>query len=317
LRAQALDPQKQWSYSLGRLYAFILLGSNSSTPPNVVRTVSPPEDAHSAYAQEIRKKLANSTDAELLTAAGQHLMFYAAHPGGREFDFDPRALGKSYLERALQLNPQSVQAREPLVGSRAGERSQRMYKILQNAPKESQYQTISALPEAERFEFLPGLAEGAYFEGEDADYKKDQAAAKASWDRTKKYAQDALTLAKKFPNDPNCGMAVYRGNMVLGTLAMWEGDKKNAVRYLLYASKAPASEELAYTTHPASERLVKYLLKYGERESVIEFWERMAQINLIEKNYILESAAAVRRGQMPEAYQATMTRQADSGTGGR
>lgn len=40
LRAQAIDPKGHWSSSLGRLYAFVLLGSNSSTPLNVVRTVS-------------------------------------------------------------------------------------------------------------------------------------------------------------------------------------------------------------------------------------------------------------------------------------
>lgn len=40
LRAQTLDPKGKYSYSLGRLYALTLLGSNSSMPLNVVRSVS-------------------------------------------------------------------------------------------------------------------------------------------------------------------------------------------------------------------------------------------------------------------------------------
>jgi hypothetical protein len=218
-------------------------------------------------------------------------------------------LGKTYLERALQLNPQLVGARSRLVSFRSGERNRRMYDHLKNVPKGSHYQIISALPEAERFEYLPHLAESAFFEGENADYALKPEEAKAAWERARKYAQDALALAAKLSNDPSCGTAIYKANMILGTLAMWGGDQKAAVRFMLDASRAPASEELAYNSAAAAERLVKYLLKYGERETVVEFLERMAQINIIGKDAILEAAAAIRRGQMPMAYQATMTKQ--------
>jgi len=185
LRAQALDPKPRWSSALGRLYAFILVGSNSSTPLNVVRTVSK-ADANSPYAREIRKKLADSKDADLLTAAGQYLTYAR----GRDTDFDPVELGKSCLERALGLNPNSTQVRGRLVGLRFGERNRRMHEILRNVPKESQYQTVSALPESERFVYLPQLAELAYFEGENADYyNHDKAATEAAWNRATRYAQ--------------------------------------------------------------------------------------------------------------------------------
>ena len=309
LRAQALDPKGHWSGSLGRLYAFALLGSNSSTPLNVVRTASM-ADAHGPYAQEVRKKLDESTDPELLAAAGDYLTFTQGH----EYDFDPRALGKSYLERALQLNPELVGARSRLISLRSGERNRRMHELLKNVPKESQAQTISALPEAERFEYLPHLAELAYFEGENAENAQKPGEAKAAWERARNYAQDALALAAKRSDDPGCGTAIYKANMILGTLAMRDGDQKAAVRFMLAASRAPASEELAYNTAPAADRLVKYLLKYGERDTVIEFLERVAQINIIQKNAILEAAAAIRRGQMPMAYQATMTKQEPTST---
>jgi len=313
LRAQALDPKPHGSYALGRLYAFALVGSNSSTPLNVVRTVSR-ADASGPYAQEIRKKLADSKDAELLTAAGQYL----AHVRERDIGFDPVAVGMSYLERALELNPQSVQARATLVSQRVGARNRRIFEVLRNVPKETQYQTVSALPESERFEFLPELAEMAYFEGENADYyNRDKTASQAAWDRAARYCQDAIALAPKFRGESYHGYAVYRANMILGTLALWKGDSKTAVRHLLEASKAPASEELAYYAAPAAERLVKYLLKGGEREPVIQFLEAMARTNVMQKDYLLESAAAIRRGQMPSWYQRTMMNQPDTGAQGR
>jgi hypothetical protein len=38
---------------------------------------------------------------------------------------------------------------------------------------------------------------------------------------------------------------------------------------------------------------------------VIGFLERMARTNVMQKDYLLESAAAIRRGQMPSWYQRT------------
>jgi hypothetical protein len=303
LRLQKLDPKGHGSAALGRLYAFVLLGSNSSTPLNVVRTMSQ-TDANSPYAQEIRKKLEVSNDADLLVAAGQYLVFDRQ----LKTDFDPAELGKSYLERALALNPQSTAARSLLVHLRNAARNQHALEILRKIPKDSQYQTVSALPENERFGVLPILAELAYFEGENIDYEKhDRAAAQAEWDRAAKYCQELLTLAPKFRNESYYGYAVHSANMILGTLALWQGESKTAIRYLREASQAPASEELAYSAAPAAERLVKYLLKSGEREAVIQFLEAMAKTNVVQKDYLLKSAAAIRSGQMPEWYQMTMS----------
>jgi len=53
------------------------------------------------------------------------------------------------------------------------------------------------------------------------------------------------------------------------SVKMWNGNRAAAVRYLLDASKAPASEELAYHEAPAAERLVKRLLKDGVAESIM------------------------------------------------
>ncbi len=302
LRLQALDPKGGYSYSLGRLYAFVLVGANSSMPLNVVRTVSA-ADAKSPYAQEIRKKLAESTDADLLGTTASYLQITRQLSLEEKIGFDPVALGKAYQERAMQLNPQSTQARYAVRQDRAMSQGQRMAEMLRKVPKEAQYQTVAALPEAERFASLPNLAMSAYEEGSRLDYyKHDTVGAKAAWERARKYAQDALQLAPKFRDNPDYGKAVYMGNIVLGLVTFREGNRQGAVRHMLAASHAPAFEDVDYYVM-YHQKLTGYLLKYGERESVIESLERIAPLaNASNKAYLLESADKIRKGIRPLWY---------------
>jgi hypothetical protein len=99
--------------------------------------------------------------------------------------------------------------------------------------------------------------------------------------------------------DERQGTAIYFANMSLGSMALFDGDRKAAVRYLLAASRAPVSEELAYSRHIVGWKLVRRLLDQGERESVIEFLERMAHISIVDQASLRECAAAIRRGDMP------------------
>jgi len=304
LRAQALDPQGHWAGRLGRLYYEILVGSNASMPMGVVRSVSL-AGAHGPYANQIRKKLADSTDAGLLSAVGDALITW----GGRLYqnhhiDFDPLPLGKSYLEKALQLDPRSIRAHEAMFRLRAVERGGEIPAIPRNASPESQYQALSTLPEPERFVRLSMLAESAYIRGDMDDYyRHDQAAAKAGWQLAGKYARESLRLAPKFRNHPDYGTALYKANMVLGMLAMRDGNRKAAVQYMLEASKAPGSEELAYSMDFFTFKLPGWLLKDGERDSVIEFLERFARVSISQKDYLLESARLIRNGRKPPWYQ--------------
>ncbi len=303
LRAQTLDPKGHWSAELGRLYALVLRGANSSMPLNVVRSVSVAE-ANSAYAQEIRKKLAETSDPELLNSAAQYLERARLEQAGNKLGFDPAVLGQSYAERAERLDPQSGQARLQAYRQRVQERSVRLQEVLRDVPKDSQYQAISNLPESERFQFLPQLAITSYLDGEGIDYyKHDLASAKAAWERAGNYARDALQLAHSFVSSPDYGTAVYMGNLVLGLVTFREGDRQNAVKYLLAASRAPSSEDLDYSVH-FHTRLTGYLLKYGERESVIKFLENLAHVVATQsvKNQLLEAAMQIRNGIQPFWY---------------
>ena len=299
LRAQARDPNDRWSNRLGELYALALLGATASTTAGVVRSVNL-EEAHSPYADSARKKLSESQDDVLVASAGIFLI--RATPQTRVADLAPIAVGKSYLERALKLNPKSIRARSTLASIENGERNVRLYQLLKNVTKESEYQTIAALAEAERIAYLPWLAQTAFSESEDADHHEKEAAGKAARDRSRKYAEDMLTLAPRFRTSPHYANVIYVGNLALAAIAMREGNEREAVSYLRGAADAPGSDEVAYSPDFLSKKLLTRLLKNGERESVIQFLEQTANIRPMERKSLLESAEAIRNGIMPFWY---------------
>ena len=95
LRAQAREPpQGRWATELGHLYFEVLVGATSFTPVGQVRTVSIPE-SHSAFAREIRKKLAASTQPAILITAAEPLGTVGARFADQhQVDFDAGALAR-------------------------------------------------------------------------------------------------------------------------------------------------------------------------------------------------------------------------------
>jgi hypothetical protein len=75
------------------------------------------------------------------------------------------------------------------------------------------------------------------------------------------------------------------------------------------AAKTPGSDEIAYLSDSLLRlRLVNYLLKYGERESVIEFLDRLAQLTVTQRDHVKADADAIRSGRMPSSYQHMVAR---------
>lgn len=297
LRAQTRDPTGPWSSRLGSFYAVVLVGSYAPTAAhNREVSVAEPE---SPYAEAVRRKLAESRDEVLLTAAAESLL---RSTKARQLDFDRELLAKSYLERALELNPKSIQAHRGLLNALARLRTVRIDDLLREVPPISQYETVSALPESERFELLPDIALRAYGEAENAERFGDNNLndyIQSAWGRSRDYAEDLLELAPKFRRHPRYGAAIYRANMTLGSLALREGDKNAAIECIRRASRAPTCEELLYSPGIAAWPVLTGLLKEGERESVIGFLERMAQTNVPERPRLREWAQEIRSGRMP------------------
>jgi len=315
LRLESIDPagptpriqgntyQQPWVERLGLLYA-----------QTITAYVQNP------YAAGIRKKLDDSNDAILLTAAGSALIRNARPT---KAGFDPIELGRFYLERAYRLDPSSG-ARELLKSSSATERALRIREVVrakqielaglttkvnarerlsrdeQNLITSFQHQAESSLSDADRFAYLLSVVDGSYLgaEGRERNHLPDA----GDWDRSQKFAVDLLALAPEFKTDAHYGEAIFEANVVLGLHAMRAGDVKGAVRFLHDAPQGPVFSEDSQYSVSLAPRLVSALLKAGERTSVAVFLERTARINPARKSQLLRDASAIRAGIMPGAY---------------
>jgi hypothetical protein len=321
LRGERLDPKGDswiignvfyggsWSNELGRLYAEVILGV---VAPNQRFSSSAfsAEAAHSTYAREVRKKLEETKDVRILSSAAAELQSWVRFTrAGAALDFDADDLARLYLERAVALDPGFVWARQLQAGRRDNDRIRRAGALLKGVPLEQQYDTIAALPEAERFALLPGLADLAYMRGESDDFAhQEPARVKTYWDLCRRYAEDELKLAAKFKNDPDYPLAVNRANLALGVLALRAGDGREAIRYLHEAANVPGDSSIIEVMS-LEYRLTDTLLKCGERDSVAAYFERTASLFPTASDRRLRDAAAIRVGRMPESYQRRMAQQ--------
>ena len=291
IRLQAAAPDKLWAVSFGRLYSEVIA-----------------KGPEAPLADEFRKKLDQSKDPALLAITGYDLAM--AHPN----DYGMVELGRSYLERAYQIDSNSYYSKNGLaVVERLQEGARTDPKIAEAMaamPSEAQYQTVSTFTESERFRYLPQFAETAYIRGDMLDYyQHDERGAGSCWEFARRYSQDALQVAPRFRSDgKNYGNAVYAANMVLGMIAMRvDGDIKSATRHLLVASETPSAEIPTYL----SMRLPTALLKYGgmdQREAVIVYLERCGRTMDRPDIRFLEDAQKLRKGIMPIWYQYQITK---------
>jgi hypothetical protein len=300
LQAQTQDPKGPWSKRLGGFYASVFAGRYAYDGPQQQLLTVVAAEPHSQYADTIRGKLAESKDEVLLTSAALDLLGV----GPRRFGSsnEPRDLATPWLERVVSLNPNAIDARRELVGLRRFTRPDPGYARLVGVAPIKQYQTVAALPEANRFAMLGNLAVHAHHESESADRYDDFTMgnyARSARERAKKYAEDLLNLAPKFRSHPDYGAAVFKADMVLASLAFRDGDLEASGRHMKKAVQAPASEELVYSESIVSWGLLKKLLTAGERDSVIEFLEQLAQKSVVRRDDLHKWVAAIRGGQMP------------------
>lgn len=263
----------------------------------------------------------------MLAAAGPWLV--------RAFDDGPRhALGRQILARALELDPSMAETRRLLAAQERNDASMVRRRALrmtqanlagrdilekvqagqplsedeQRRLTAREYDAVVSLPESDRLGALARLATGAYLRAEYLQHVgKDT---QSSWDVSKRAADEALQLASRLPDHPDYGMSVYDANLALGAHLLRAGDRQGAVRHLIEASKAPPSEALALGVVGGLDgKLVNYLLKAGERESVADFLERSAELRTFDRDRLLQDAVAIREGRMPRSYQYMLARE--------
>jgi hypothetical protein len=305
LRSRAIDPNGPWAARLGRFYALVLAGREVPAGQSSIRTVASPEP-NSPFGVAVRRMLAQSTDDVLLTATGWFLV--RSQSTLREWNgIHAGAWAKTCFERALWLNPDAVLAHAELLNVSYSQRLRRAYESTLWAPAPiALSSSIAALPEGERFAKLPALARNAYTALEDmARWNDPNLRDRMALERyhAEAFARETLELAERHRSDPQYGTAVYTANMVLGALTLRDGDRSAASAFLLNASKAPPTEELAYREDVVSGvhwHLARDLLERGERDAVAQFLDRMAQINVVRRLELRDAAAAIRRGETPK-----------------
>jgi beta-lactamase regulating signal transducer with metallopeptidase domain len=293
LSAQKLDPGARVSDAIGDLYGFAILGSNAATPLNVVRSVSA-EEARGPFARSVRAKLNESMDARLLYSAGTRL--YLGVSSDDDSEVEAQSIAEVCLRRAAEIDAPMARARSVLFDLQTRKVLMRVRKETRGLSAGEKFIRVSNLSDSERLEVLPQLAMESYIPHENEP-------ASESFENARKYGEDLLLLAARNPGDPNREMAIFTGNITLAAVAMRRGDKRTAVRYLNEAAKVSGSDRLSYDSGTnLYTKVCANLLKYGERQSVIDFLQHYSQINVINRDYLLQSARLIQEGTKPLWY---------------
>lgn len=265
-----------------------------------------------AFAQQARAKLEATTDPGVLVGAALVLARLPSSQGRRELN----ALGRGYAERASRLE-----------GSFARDARSMLRTIDQpivraDQPpggRRSESPETAATP-AERLLRLATQAESEYLSGEYYDWRarrpadnprrsetpeQDRQSAETRFARATDAARMAIYLAPDLKGAPEYSDALFKAHMAAGLLAWRDGNRRLAVRHLLDASRVPKPSITPREPRSNLEyRLVNYLLKHGERDTIVEYYERAAESrNEDQRQTMLSAARAIREGRMPEHYQ--------------
>lgn len=144
--------------------------------------------------------------------------------------------------------------REPLT---AEQRSELLSQMLGAAPKALSELEQAKVPE-QRFYALPRAAIAAYNLGR--------------YDEARQYATESAATAERYADNWNYGNAIHDGHMVLGLLALNDGDSARAVEELRLAGETPGSPQLG--SFGPSMQLAKALLINNNAAPVLAYFEQ-------------------------------------------
>lgn len=128
----------------------------------------------------------------------------------------------------------------------------------------------------------------------------DMARAEVSKDlnKAKGLAQELLDLSETQPRDWNFGNAVHYGNMVLGQVALREGNLLVAENYLLKSGAIVGSPQL--NTFGPNMTLAKELIEAKRPDAVLQYFELCAQFWAMSRGRLAIWAKEVENGEMPD-----------------
>ena len=114
----------------------------------------------------------------------------------------------------------------------------------------------------------------------------------------RKYATELLALAPKFQSNWNHGNAIQDGNLVLGRIAVREGQMEIAKHYLLAAGKSSGSPQM--NSFGPNMSLAKDLLEKGERDVVLQYFDLSRNFWKMDYGKLNDWSQYVKAGKIPD-----------------
>jgi tetratricopeptide (TPR) repeat protein len=121
---------------------------------------------------------------------------------------------------------------------------------------------------------------------------------KGNLDRAHAIAEDLLKESPNWQKNWNYGNAIQAANIVLGRVALRQGEIDDAKDYLLKAGHTPGSPQL--NTFGPDMTLARDLLKLGEKDVVLEYFGLCEKFWKMDNGKLDQWGAEVKSGQTPE-----------------
>lgn len=148
----------------------------------------------------------------------------------------------------------------------------------------SQGDLSAATTETERFYALGRAAKNALKAGQTAEARK--------------LAEEQALLAPKYATSWNYGNAVQVANQVLGRIALAEGNAAEAKKRLLASADSKGSPQM--NSFGPNMLLAKELLARGEKDVVLEYFQRCSTFWKMGTERLATWTEAVKKGETPD-----------------
>lgn len=112
------------------------------------------------------------------------------------------------------------------------------------------------------------------------------------------YAQELMALFPKYKGNWNYGNAIQDANLVLGRIAVREGNIEAGKKHLIAAGKSPGSPQM--DSFGPNMTLAKDLLEKGEKDVVLEYFELCRRFWRMDRGKLDQWSREVRRGRIPD-----------------
>ena len=117
------------------------------------------------------------------------------------------------------------------------------------------------------------------------------------FDKARAMAEQLLVDAEVWPKNWNYGNAIHTANLVLGRIALRNGEIDDAKKYLIAAGKTPGSPQL--NSFGPDMLLARELLKKGEKDVVLEYFD-LCEKFWDKQEKLTAWRAALERDEIPE-----------------